>query len=115
MDIVTLATSSTGYLELKREEQHLSVYIKSCGAGWKQDHPLLQAADMLAYSEWQAMKQSGREMFDALNLDGTPYHPIIFDCNEELINATKRGVAAFRTSRKAFWESGSTRTTKPAS
>ena len=94
---------------LKREDQYLRVYIKSCGGGWKKDHPILQAADMLAYSEWQRINQTGRDMFDALNVDGSPYQPLLFDCDAKLLRATRKGITAFRAHKKAIWESGSNR------
>jgi hypothetical protein len=98
--------------DLKREDQYLRVYIRSCGAGMKKDHPVLQAADMLAYSEWETMRGSPGDMYAVLNADGTPYKTIHFDCNPELIRATKRGIAAWRKSRKQFWESGRKKRTK---
>ena len=44
--------------------------MKTCGLGGKADNPILQAADMLAYSEWKYLTQSGREIFDALHIRG---------------------------------------------
>jgi hypothetical protein len=74
--------------------------IKTCGTGGKADNPILQAADMLAYCEWRQMAQSGREIFDVLNLNGRPYRTYRFDANE-LVGPIARGVNEFEALCKA--------------
>ena len=78
------------------------VKIRSCGKASKEDHPLLQAADMLAYSEWQQMTAGGEVLFSALNVEGTPYATHIFDCTPELIRVVKQGVDRRDALCKAF-------------
>jgi hypothetical protein len=52
--------------------------ILSYGVGSKKDHPILQSADMLAFSEWQNMSSGDKEIYNALH--GSPrYRTESFD------------------------------------
>jgi hypothetical protein len=75
--------------------------IKSCGIGGKVDNPILQAADMLAYSEWKGLTKSGREIFDALHNGGGPYRAYFFDI-AGTIDPIKDGVSQFEAARKRY-------------
>jgi hypothetical protein len=53
--------------------------ILSYGLGSKKDHPILQAADMLAFSEWQSILNGDREIYDALHVNESKYTTELFD------------------------------------
>ena len=75
--------------------------MKTCGLGGKADNPILQAADMLAYSEWKYLTQSGGEIFDALHINNRPYRMHLFDIGE-MIEPIKAGVGLFEAARKEY-------------
>jgi hypothetical protein len=47
--------------------------VKTCGGGAKKDNPILQAADMLAYSQWQRFQGQEHDIYNELNAEGVPY------------------------------------------
>lgn len=53
--------------------------ILSYGLGSKKDHPILQATDMLAFSEWQSIINGNREIYDALHVNESRYTTELFD------------------------------------
>lgn len=55
------------------------------GLGSKKDHPILQTADMLAYSEWQKLTHGDREIWEALHVEGCEYLPGYLDLDEQLV------------------------------
>lgn len=60
--------------------------ILSVGLGSKKDNPILQASDMLAYSEWQKTTSGDMVIYDALHIDWSKYKPQVFDCDACLIH-----------------------------
>jgi hypothetical protein len=48
--------------------------ILTAGLGEKKDHPILQAADMVAYSEWQGLTNGDPAIWNAINHGHGPYH-----------------------------------------
>jgi hypothetical protein len=58
--------------------------IKSYGLGSKKDHPILQAADMLAFSEWQNISGGDKEIYDSLHKTASRYQTYVFDGMEWL-------------------------------
>jgi hypothetical protein len=48
--------------------------ILTTGLGEKKDHPILQAADMVAYSEWQGLRRADPTIWNAINRGSGPYH-----------------------------------------
>ncbi len=60
-------------------------HILSHGLGSKKDHPILQAADMLAYSDWQRLQQKDREIYDALHVKGGQYRAGYVDLDKQLV------------------------------
>jgi hypothetical protein len=83
-----------------------TIKLHNSGYGFMRDSPILQAADMLAYGEWQKHKNGDLEIYDALHRQGAernqPYVTETFECSEELIQVATRGVAALMEERKAF-------------
>jgi len=65
----------------------LPVKILTAGLGCKDDHPILQAADMLAYSEWQSMSDGDPAIWNALHKPGMRYRSIPILCDERHIRA----------------------------
>lgn len=55
--------------------------ILSYGLGSKKDHPILQAADMLAFSEWQSIINGDREIYDELHVNESRYRTEFLDNN----------------------------------
>jgi hypothetical protein len=53
--------------------------ILSYGLGSKKDHPILQAADMLAFSEWQSIIDGGREIYDEFHVNESKYRTEFLD------------------------------------
>jgi hypothetical protein len=90
----------------KAKQVGLSVPAKllNIGLGSKADHPILQAADMLAYSHWQQISDPDGTfpLFQALNSRGSIYLPEYINLNNELIDVVTRGVAKWTDSRKQF-------------
>jgi hypothetical protein len=62
------------------------LHILSHGLGSKKDHPILQAADMLAYSDWQRLQQKDRKIYDALHVDGCQYQAGYVDLDKQLVS-----------------------------
>lgn len=73
--------------ELKRvppERLPIPVRILTVGLGSKVDHPILQAADMLAYCQWQHTLINGdRDIWNALHKPGMRDHSIRVVCDEQ--------------------------------
>ncbi len=66
----------------------LPVKILTAGLGSKNDHPILQAADMLAYSRWQRMLIDGdASIWNALHKPGMHYRSIPIVCDERYIRS----------------------------
>lgn len=66
----------------------LPVKILTAGLGSKDDHPILQSADMLAYCRWQRMLVDGdAAIWDALHKPGMHYRSIAIVCDEQYIRA----------------------------
>ncbi len=79
--------------------------LLSIGLGEKGDHPILQAADMMAYSEWQGIRQNGNPtIWHAIKRAAPPSKYSIYriDCNAEVIQQfANNGTKAFvRKQRK---------------
>jgi hypothetical protein len=49
------------------------IKILTKGLGEKKEHPILQAADMLAYSDWQGMSEGDDAIWAALHRNGLQY------------------------------------------
>jgi hypothetical protein len=82
------------------------VRLATFGYGFMEDHPILQAADMLAYGEWQKRTNGNLEIYRALHRRtakrGSTYVTDTFECTEKIIDLAKQGVAAVLAERKAL-------------
>jgi hypothetical protein len=71
--------NSAQVLKILRDVQTLNgrpealLNIVTVGTGNKKDNPILQAADMLAYSEWRNLKNGKMEIYGALHREGSKY------------------------------------------
>ena len=65
----------------------LPVKILTAGLGSKNDHPILQAADMLAYCRWQQLLDGDRAIWNELHKPGMHYRSIPMVCDEGYIRA----------------------------
>ena len=79
--------------------------ILTVGLGSKKDHPILQAADMLAYSEWQKIAKGNMDIYDSLHVDGSRYETRVVDCDEiGLVGNLKDSVARYEERRRSWGE-----------
>ncbi len=69
----------------KTRPSEIPFNILNHGLGSKKDHPILQAADMLAYSDWQRLQQKNREIYDALHVKGSRYRAGYVDLDKQLV------------------------------
>lgn len=56
--------------------------IANVGVGSKGDYPILQASDMLAYSEFQKSIRGDMQIYEALHVDGSRYKPEVLECDQ---------------------------------
>ncbi|HEY1801893.1 MAG TPA: hypothetical protein VGG46_13240 [Terriglobales bacterium] len=70
----------------KHRPEDAVLNILTEGLGSKTDYPILQAADMLGYSEWQSLIQSNREIYDALHVKGSRYFTVYMDMDKHLVD-----------------------------
>jgi len=61
--------------------------ILTAALGSKKDHPILQAADMLAYSNWQHIRGGDATIYNALHIENSKYKPTILNVDEALIKS----------------------------
>jgi hypothetical protein len=77
---------------LKKLQLPSGVKILTSGLGSKKDHPILQASDMLAYSQWQGVINGDQTIWTALHRPETvQYRPWVIDCDSEVIQSFVRG------------------------
>ena len=69
--------------------------ILSVALGSKKDHPILQASDMLAYSEWQKTTSGDMAIYDALHIDWSRYKPEVFECDRCLVHIGVEGAREY--------------------
>jgi hypothetical protein len=79
------------------------VNVLTAGLGAKKDHPILQAADMLAYSEWQEI--SGREsmLHSVMYSPTSRYRTARVECTADLIEEIKKGPEAWMEHKREYW------------
>jgi hypothetical protein len=76
--------------------------ILSIALGSKPDHPILQAADMLAYSVWQKISNGDSTIYDALHPTNSLYLPEFIDFDVELVDVVTEGAEKWMAERKAW-------------
>lgn len=87
--------------------------IMTVGLGSKKDHPILQAADMLAYSEWQKLTHGDRDIWEALHVEGCQYLPGYLDLDEELVGQAVDYAQRAEIARKLWRSTWGQRKPKP--
>ena len=65
--------------------------IVTSGLGDKREHPILQCADMAAYSDWQGYSDGDPTIWNALHRKGVRYHAWRVKCDENLIRQFVEG------------------------
>ena len=76
--------------------------LLNIGLGSKADCPILQAADMLAYSDWQYMNSTEAEIFEAIHPENTCYTTAYVDFDKELVEIIKDSADKWLVARKEF-------------
>jgi hypothetical protein len=77
--------------------------ILSVGLGSKPDHPILQAADMLAYSVCQRINNIDSPIYNALHHETSSYQPEFIDFDKiDLVETSFSNVQKWLADRKAF-------------
>jgi len=76
--------------------------ILSVALGSKADHPILQASDMLAYSEWQRMTGGNTEIYNVMHQDDMLYLPEFVDLDKELIDINYQSAERWMEARKEW-------------
>ena len=86
----------------------INMTILTARLGEKKDHPILQSADMIAYSEWQGLSGGDPAIWNAMNRQGLRYKTYRFHANEEVIREfVKEGPTPFvRRQRKRVKQDG---------
>ena len=67
------------------EDSVTDLKILTAGLGSKKDHPILQSADMLAYSEWQKISRGDPTIWKALHRRDVRYVTSVVEIDENLI------------------------------
>jgi len=80
------------------------VTILSAGLGSKKDHPILQAADMLAYTEWQDISSRLSPLYPVMYRFTSRYRTARVDCTAELINEMNQGAFRWLEKRRQYWD-----------
>jgi hypothetical protein len=77
--------------------------ILSAALGSKKDHPILQAADMLAYSEWKNIANGDREIWDALHsVQNANYQSHLIVLDEPMIKSIAESADNWIQMRKDY-------------
>lgn len=94
-------------LKNKRDPGDMALNILTEGLGSKADHPILQATDMLGYSDWQKLVQGDRKIFDQLHVKGSRYFTLYMDLDKHLVDPAleiaQRSDEAKAILKKADW------------
>jgi hypothetical protein len=84
-------------------ESAIPARILTVGLGAKAEHPILQAADMLAYSEWEKMNGKDSLIFEALHPEnGIYFPPEIVDADKELVDIVTDDAKQWLERRREF-------------
>jgi hypothetical protein len=76
--------------------------VLNVGLGSKVDHPILQAADMLAYSVWQMRSDGDLTIYDAMHPEVSLYRPESIDFDVDLVDVVKNGADKWLADRKEW-------------
>jgi hypothetical protein len=91
-------------MSLRKLNLPSGVRILTSGLGSKKDHPILQASDMLCYSQWQGHRVNGDgTIWRALHRPETiQYRPWIINCDRDVIREFVKGNETRQAVRKFF-------------
>jgi len=91
----------------ERGSSEPALHVLSAALGSKADHPILQAADMLGYSEWQRLIHGQQEIYEELHVDNSRYAVAYMDLDKHLVDPAleiaKRSDEAKALLKKAHW------------
>jgi hypothetical protein len=79
------------------------VTVLTAALGSKKHHPILQAADMLAYAEWQEITRRDSSLNPIMYRETSRYRTALIDCNEDVIKTFIRGPQEWMERRKRYW------------
>lgn len=79
------------------------VNVLTAGLGSKKDHPILQAADMLAYAEWQEIRERDSVFRSTMFDRDSRYRTARIDCTPEFIQRVASGPQAFLEHKRRHW------------
>jgi hypothetical protein len=77
--------------------------VLTAALGSKKDHPILQAADMLAYAEWQQINKRQSPLHSVMYSPTSRYRTGLIECTADLIEAIKKGPEDWMANRKRYW------------
>ena len=85
------ASQAVGIFERMKKSRdggfaHLPMHILTVGLGSKADWPILQSADMLAYSEWQNLNGKRGDIYDQLHVKGSRYQVVYLDLDNDVMD-----------------------------
>jgi hypothetical protein len=86
---------------IPKEKRMLNVLTAALGS--KPDHPILQAADMLAYAEWKEICDRPSDLHFVLYSPTSRYRVARFECTAEVINEMKQGPERWMKSKRDYW------------
>ena len=96
--------------KVPQDQLGIDLKMLTVGLGSKQDHPILQAADMVAYSQWQRMTKGDRSIWNALTAKkATKYYWGEVDCDAKVIEEFAAGPKRFAEHKRQEWLAGRTR------
>jgi hypothetical protein len=82
------------------EKGGLTLNLLTVGLGSKADNPILQAADMLSYSEWQKIIGGNLDIYNALHIRKSKYDTRLIDLSQEFVPIGVKHVKAHEAKRK---------------
>lgn len=77
--------------------------VLTAGLGSKKDNPILQAADMLAYAEWQEICERRSDLHVVLYSPSSTYRVARFECTAEIIEEIKQGPEKWMQHKRDWW------------
>jgi hypothetical protein len=79
------------------------VTVLSAALGSKPDHPILQAADMLAYAEWKEISERPSDLHFVLYSPTSQYRAARFECTAKVIEEIKKGPEMWMKQKRDYW------------
>jgi hypothetical protein len=92
--------------KVPQDQLGINLKILTVGLGPKADHPILQAADMVAYAQWQRITKGDHTIWDALRAKTSKYLWAEVDCDERVIEEFVAGPRRFAEYKRQKWLAG---------